>query len=231
MPKKSQVSFEVLIVLAIGMLVGAPLLMFANRESRGSQETAAASGIDLLCGAIVERAAAMEDMGRESWTTIMFRARTPVLAVRPRSKELTLEVGGEGGTKEVVCYSKVPMRLANTGRNLTTEPVSGTVELKLQYKHGYVCLGAVDGDCTLTECEDGRDNDGNLCTDYPQDTGCSNPVDTEEEAGQCVPGVCGNLLVELPEDCDLDNLGGADCRPRDLRSRFFGKSALGLCEQ
>src|SRR3989338_9090709 len=97
MPKKSQVSFEVLIVLAIGMLVGAPLLMYANREGPGSQETAAASGMDQLCGAIVERAEAMEGMGRESWSTITFRAGTPVLAVRPRSKELTLEAGGEGG--------------------------------------------------------------------------------------------------------------------------------------
>jgi len=38
----------------------------------------------------------------------------------------------------------------------------------------------------LTQCSDGIDNDGNGCSDYPADTGCSSLSDTTESGGTCI---------------------------------------------
>lgn len=52
--------------------------------------------------------------------------------------------------------------------------------------------------CTVPECSDGTDNDGDGLTDYPADPQCSGPTDNREAPD----AVCGNGVTESPEQCD-----------------------------
>lgn len=210
-PKRSQISFEILIILAIGLLIGAPFLIYSRHGSKEVVMHAEANSAESLCGAIAERAAHMKEFGRESWSTLSFRTNGAITEVRPQDGELALTVKTAAGLQQVVCYSGTPLRLADSGRNLAVEPLEGTVELKLQYKRGYVCLAALDGDCTSLACEDGIDNDGNRCTDFPHDTGCDSYLDDSEAGGHCEPPVCGNAIIEPPEECDVILPAGVDC--------------------
>ncbi|HLC47147.1 MAG TPA: hypothetical protein VJI75_05450 [Candidatus Nanoarchaeia archaeon] len=75
------------------------------------------------------------------------------------------------------------------------------------------CLSAVQ----LSECNDGLDNDGNGCADFPGDNGCESPSDMEESGGECAS--CGNNIIDTPnfervyEVCDGDEgcLSGGSC--------------------
>ncbi|MHA2065654.1 MAG: hypothetical protein ACXABY_14860, partial [Candidatus Thorarchaeota archaeon] len=86
----------------------------------------------------------------------------------------------------------------------------------------YDCIGAQvcrpDNTCgaELKECEDGLDNDGNGCADYPLDWGCDTLDDDYESGGTCycidtdggkeydTVGVCGDLNAQIIYDSCID---------------------------
>jgi len=52
------------------------------------------------------------------------------------------------------------------------------------FKQGQTdCIAA----CNIPQCNDGKDNDGNGCKDYPIDSGCESVSDTSEQSGTCLP--------------------------------------------
>lgn len=67
----------------------------------------------------------------------------------------------------------------------------------------------------VAQCDDGEDNDGDGCTDYPEDDDCTDSSDTTESGsvcGTCIPEteICDD---ELDNDCDgyVDCQDTADC--------------------
>ncbi len=67
------------------------------------------------------------------------------------------------------------------------------------------------GDDTLPECRDGKDNDRDGLTDYPDDPDCES-LDDRSEAHEA-PETCGNGVVDPGEVCDDGNQRDGDtCR-------------------
>ncbi len=83
---------------------------------------------------------------------------------------------------------------------------------------------------STTQCNDGTDNDGNGCSDYPNDPGCTSASDTTEIGGTCPPSTTqcndgtdndGNGCSDYPNDpgctsaSDTTEIGGT-CLTGDL---------------
>ncbi len=91
------------------------------------------------------------------------------------------------------------------------------------------CDGEIDEDCgTLTQCQDGIDNDGDGLVDFPADADCSSSDDTSENDAQLTECgsdalLCNNSVevcvvfvsltnahacLPVPEDCNADRTCG-----------------------
>ena len=62
------------------------------------------------------------------------------------------------------------------------------------------------GVCNVAECNDGIDNNGNGCADFPADSGCASLTDTAETGGTClaVSGVNCNSVSYVPKITNMN---------------------------
>ena len=73
------------------------------------------------------------------------------------------------------------------------------------------CTTCASSTSMKTQCNDGKDNDGDGLYDYPEDPDCFSPQDNNEETQ--IPKGCGNGRVDEGEACDDGNNEDGDlCR-------------------
>ena len=65
------------------------------------------------------------------------------------------------------------------------------------------------------QCADGKDNDGDGLTDYPEDPGCAFANDDSETPGQFAAGVSGPIYFELPRLSDVQGHGASTPYPEE----------------
>ncbi|MEZ4470026.1 MAG: hypothetical protein R3F60_04305 [bacterium] len=93
----------------------------------------------------------------------------------------------------------------------------------VQCRAGALCQAGV---CTAAACANGRDDDGDGRSDYPEDPGCTAPDDDDETSPdplpQCADGVDNdrNGQTDFPEDANCDDAAdNEEARPPQCRDR------------
>ena len=89
------------------------------------------------------------------------------------------------------------------------EPTKAATKTRVECKGTGVTFHEGESDCsnvcTLPNCSDGKDNDGNGCADFPDDTGCTAADDEVESGGVCgVPKAGCDSISYTPELTNLE---------------------------
>lgn len=214
MGRVGQLSTEYIILASIAILVTIPLFMTARTRPEAGMAYTAASEMDRNCDSIAKQIEQAHLLGRSSQLSAPIHLPEGLDELRIEGDEVILVHSTRQGRIETVCRIDVAAKVADQGL-LVRQLKAGKIELQYRSKGPFVCVGPIGSDCTITECFDGLDNDGNGCTDT-QDTGCSGPNDGDEEGGFC----CGNGRLDTGEECDSPMMPLRLCT--DLDTSYLG---------